>query len=89
MAPRNPTRDAHAPAGLTCACGGNKPGIVFAELKTDRGRVTEPQWEVIVSLREAGVYAEVWRPKQWPLIEKTLRDGPDMGALWAHLERRG
>lgn len=48
--------------------------VVFAELKSDRGRLTDDQkiwWE---RLRTAGAEVYVWRPRDWPHIEKTLRE---------------
>lgn len=46
-------------------------GVIFAELKTEKGRVTEAQraWGDI--LAKYGEYY-VWRPSQLPLIEQRL-----------------
>lgn len=53
-----------------------RPGWFLAvELKTDRGRLTAAQAEVLASLRDAGVDVRVWRPADWPDIEATLK-GP-------------
>lgn len=50
-----------------------RPGqFLLVELKTDRGRVTPAQREVIGSLADAGVDVRVWRPADWPEIEATL-----------------
>lgn len=53
-----------------------RPGrLLLVELKTDRGRLSPAQREVIGSLRDAGVDVRVWRPADWPEIETTLKGG--------------
>jgi hypothetical protein len=53
--------------------------LIFAELKTERGRVSEPQQEWIQSLllieraTARTVSVAVWRPSDWSLIEEILR----------------
>lgn len=44
--------------------------VVFAELKTEKGRVSVNQtaW-----LNAIGPTAHIWRPSDWPKIEETLR----------------
>ena len=50
-----------------------RPGqLLLVELKTDRGRLSPAQREVIGSLQDAGVDVRVWRPADWPEIEATL-----------------
>ena len=49
---------------LVLARGG---AVLFVELKTERGRVSNAQRDWI-----AATGAEVWRPKDWPHIEATL-----------------
>ena len=44
----------------------------FAELKTDKGKVTEIQERVHAELRQAAQIVVVWRPKDWDEIERTL-----------------
>lgn len=48
------------------------PQILFVELKTESGRLTRAQWEVIDMLRACGLAAQVWRPSDWPEVERTL-----------------
>lgn len=51
-----------------------RPGeILFRELKTDKGRATNEQMDVLDSLEAAGCDVGVWRPKDWPAIESALR----------------
>lgn len=51
-----------------------RPGqLLFRELKSDTGKLTEPQRDLLLSLRAAGADVEVWRPSDWPLIETKLR----------------
>jgi hypothetical protein len=47
--------------------------LIFAELKTARGKVTPAQQEWLGALAGVpGVLAEVWRPDSWPHIEEVL-----------------
>lgn len=47
--------------------------FLLAELKSDRGRLSAAQEQVIDSLRGCGLDVHVWRPADWPEIENTLR----------------
>lgn len=47
-------------------------GILYRELKTDRGRVSADQVAVLGALTAAGGDAGVWRPRDWPVIADTL-----------------
>lgn len=52
------------------------PRLVFAELKTERGRATPEQLGWIDRLNAAGdecVTAHLWRASDWPEIEQVLR----------------
>ena len=48
-------------------------GILYRELKTDRGRITAEQRQVLTDLQAAGGNVGIWRPRQWPDILATLR----------------
>ncbi len=41
-------------------------GVLFRELKTERGRLTGPQNDWLGRLARAGANAAVWRPADWP-----------------------
>lgn len=41
-------------------------GVLFRELKSDRGRLTPEQRTWLDRLTEAGADADVWRPDSWP-----------------------
>lgn len=47
-------------------------GGLFAELKTDKGKVTPEQQQWLDTLREAGYEAYCWRPAVLPLIAQRL-----------------
>ena len=40
-------------------------GVLFRELKSERGRVTPDQQRVLARLTGAGQDAAVWRPRHW------------------------
>jgi hypothetical protein len=46
--------------------------LVFAELKTETGRVSGAQTEWLAGLEAAGCEVRVWRPGDWPVIERAL-----------------
>jgi len=60
-------------------------GLIFRELKTDRGVASTTQLEVLSSLANSGADVAVWRPRDWDLIVETLRDGPPAGIDWRHI----
>lgn len=49
--------------------------VIFAELKTDTGKLTTEQVEVLRSLRTAGAECHVWRPAQLKDIRDILIRG--------------
>jgi hypothetical protein len=50
-------------------------GVAFAELKAERGRVSDKQREVILKLAAAGAQVFLWRPQHWPQIEHFFKTG--------------
>ena len=46
--------------------------VIFAELKTERGRVSKEQIAWIHAIKSAGTYAAIWRPSDWVNIQKIL-----------------
>jgi hypothetical protein len=46
--------------------------VVFAELKAERGTLSDDQAEWLAVLEGAGVEAYCWRPSDWPHIEQIL-----------------
>lgn len=49
-------------------------GVIFAELKRDDGRLRPEQTEWLRILHAAGVEAHVWKPADWPEVERRLRE---------------
>lgn len=48
-------------------------GLIFAELKTERGRIRQGQPEWQRALQDAGIPCFLWRPSSWGEIETVLR----------------
>ncbi len=46
--------------------------LIVAELKVGSNACTMPQMAWIRALEAAGVYSVIWRPSDWPDIERTL-----------------
>lgn len=54
-----------------------KPGrLVAAELKSDTGKLTPEQLDVLQWLQGAGVETYIWRPADWPEIVRCLGGTP-------------
>ena len=49
--------------------------VVWAEIKREKGKLTDRQQEAILVLQEAGQEVYVWRPSSWAHIEKVLGGG--------------
>ena len=47
-------------------------GTIFVELKTDRGIVSNTQWDWINALKDAGQEVYIWRPKDIEQINTRL-----------------
>src|SRR5688572_2816806 len=47
--------------------------VSWVELKTDTGRLTPEQEDWAACLSAAGQEVYLWRPRDWPTIEATLR----------------
>jgi hypothetical protein len=47
--------------------------LVFAELKSERGKVRPEQEAWLHDLHEAGAQAFIWRPSEWARIVEILR----------------
>lgn len=51
--------------------------LIFAELKTEKGRLTAEQRQVLQRLEVAGQEVHLWRPSDRPLVEDRLvKPGP-------------
>lgn len=47
--------------------------VLYAELKSDKGRLTNAQMDWIASLQHADQLAYVWRPRDWDAVQVALR----------------
>lgn len=47
-------------------------GVMFRELKTDKGRVSKAQRDWLAAINKAGGDAGLWRPRDWPDIERDI-----------------
>lgn len=63
----------HSPAGFPDLVLCRPPRIVFAELKTERGKVTEAQTKWILTLGLCPVEVYVWRPRDFDVVAAILR----------------
>lgn len=47
--------------------------VIFAELKSESGRMSAEQTDWVSDLARGGAETYVWRPADWPYIEKRLK----------------
>jgi hypothetical protein len=47
--------------------------LLFAELKSPEGRLSQSQRQWLQALDMTGAEVAIWRPDEWPAIETTLR----------------
>jgi hypothetical protein len=47
--------------------------VLWAELKAERGRLSDEQAKWLAALGHAGQDVHCWRPSDWPTIQETLR----------------
>jgi len=63
----------HSSAGFPDLVLVRRPRVIFAELKSDRGRCTPEQRAWLAELAECSVEVTLWRPSDWEEIERCLR----------------
>ncbi len=67
-------RSLHSEAGYPDLTLVRPPRVIFAELKTDRGKLSWSQRNWLELLGQCpGIEVYTWRPADWPAIERTLR----------------
>ena len=47
--------------------------VIFAELKSEKGKVSDAQWGWIDALRMVGKEVYIWRPSDWDEIVEILK----------------
>lgn len=47
-------------------------GVIFAELKTDKGKLRPDQEKWLLGLHRAGAIAVIWRPSMWDKVRARL-----------------
>src|SRR4051812_35709376 len=62
----------HSPEGFPDLVIVKGPWIVYAELKTEKGRLTKAQADWLEALAGAGAEVHVWRPSDWPRVFERL-----------------
>lgn len=60
-------------AGLLDLLLVRRPRIVWAELKSQRGTMTDDQLATYLELKACGQEVYLWKPSDWPVIERILR----------------
>ncbi len=55
--------------------------VIFAELKTERGRLTAAQEAWLEALAAAGAATYCWRPSDWPAVEAELQVAANPGRV--------
>lgn len=64
----------HSPAGFPDLVLVRPPQLIFAELKSERGKLSLAQAEWIDALGRSGSHqVYIWRPSDFEIIERTLR----------------
>ena len=65
----------HSPSGFPdlVLVSAARKRVIWAELKTEKGKVSEKQQRWLDELRAAGQEAYVWRPSDWPEVQEVLR----------------
>ena len=53
-----------------------RPRVIFAELKSQRNRLSPPQVQWLLALRECGQEVYVWRPADHEKVYRILSRGP-------------
>lgn len=66
-------RSDHSPAGWPDLALVRPPRLVFAELKSERGRPTPAQLAWLEDLRASGAETHLWRPSDWDEVQEVLR----------------
>lgn len=70
-----------SPAGFPDLCMVRNGRLIFAELKTSKGKESCAQRLWLESLRAVpGIEVYLWRPADWPTIEAVLQRKPEPGA---------
>jgi hypothetical protein len=65
-------RSIHSPAGFPDLVLVRGSRLVFAELKTARGKLTAAQQQWLEALRQTAAEVYVWRPDDWDAIVACL-----------------
>lgn len=55
---------------------GNPAELIYAEMKTEKGRLSVEQKTVLAALHRAGIEVYVWRPSDWNAIQQRLSKKP-------------
>ena len=52
--------------------------VIFAELKTQNGKISDDQKDWHARAADNGVRVHVWRPEDWPWLVRVLGEGYDV-----------
>lgn len=66
-------RSIHSPAGFPDCVMVRDDRLIFAELKTEKGKLMPAQQQWLEALAETEVEVFLWRPSDWEEITEVLR----------------
>jgi len=81
-------RSIHSPDGYPDCCLAKPGRLVFIELKSEKGKVSDKQQEWLDTLEAAGAEAYVFRPSQFDELVEILRNKPRSCAALKRREAR-
>ena len=64
----------HSPAGFPDLILVRDCAILAVEVKSEKGKLTEAQWDWLEALGKTGVKVYIWKPSNWEEVVECLQD---------------